>query len=308
MAIWIDENSKVLIQGITGKQGTFHGTRMIRYQTNVVGGVTPGKGGQKINLEGSEIPVFDSMREAVSQTGADVSAIYVPARFAAGAIHEAAEAFNENGGGLIVCITEGIPTLDMIKAVDKVSQYEDVRLIGPNCPGIISPGIEGGCKVGIMPAFIHKRGRIGIVSKSGTLTYEAVAQTMSVDEGQTTCVGIGGDPVSGTGFIDCLEAFENDPETVAVVMIGEIGGSAEEDAAEWVSHNMSKPVIGFVAGSTAPPGKRMGHAGAIISGGKGTASEKFAAFEKAGIYVARDPSEIGGVLVEALKEAGLRES
>ena len=196
----------------------------------------------------------------------------------------------------------------MIKAVDKVKQYDGVRLIGPNCPGIISPGDDGGCKVGIMPAFIHKKGRIGIVSKSGTLTYEAVAQTMSVDEGQTTCVGIGGDPVSGTGFIDCLEAFENDPETVAVVMIGEIGGSAEEDAAEWVKENMSKPVVGFVAGSTAPPGKRMGHAGAIISGGKGTASEKFVAFERAGIYVARDPSEIGRVLVEALTDAGLRES
>ena len=219
-----------------------------------------------------------------------------------------AEAFNENGGGLIVCITEGIPTLDMIRAVDKVNEFEKVRLIGPNCPGIISPGSNGGCKVGIMPAFIHKKGRIGIVSKSGTLTYEAVAQTMSVDEGQTTCVGIGGDPVSGTGFIDCLSAFEEDPETVAVVMIGEIGGSAEEEAAEWVSDNMSKPVIGFVAGSTAPPGKRMGHAGVIISRGKGTAAEKFAAFEKAGIYVARDPSEIGQVLVGALIEAGLRES
>ena len=308
MAIWVDEDSKILIQGITGKQGTFHGTRMLRYNTNVVGGVTPGKGGQKIDLEGNEIPVFNTMGEAVSHTGADVSAIYVPARFAAEAIHEAAEAFNENGGGLIVCITEGIPTLDMIKAVDKVKQYDGVRLIGPNCPGIISPGIDGGCKVGIMPAFIHKKGRIGIVSKSGTLTYEAVAQTMSVDEGQTTCVGIGGDPVSGTGFIDCLEAFENDPETVAVVMIGEIGGSAEEDAAEWVKENMTKPVVGFVAGSNAPPGKRMGHAGAIISGGKGTASEKFVAFEKAGIYVARDPSEIGRVLVGALTDAGLRET
>ena len=308
MSIWINEESKILIQGITGKQGTFHGTRMVQYNTDVVGGVTPGKGGQEVDLDGHMVPVFDSMMEAVSETGADVSAIYVPARFAAAAIHEAADAFNENGGGLIVCITEGIPTLDMIRAVDKVNDFEKVRLIGPNCPGIISPGLNGGCKVGIMPAFIHKKGRIGIVSKSGTLTYEAVAQTMSVDEGQTTCVGIGGDPVSGTGFIDCLRAFEEDPETVAVVMIGEIGGSAEEEAAEWVSDNMSKPVIGFVAGSTAPPGKRMGHAGAIISGGKGTAAEKFAAFEKAGIYVARDPSEIGQVLVGALIEAGLRES
>ena len=195
MSIWINEESKILIQGITGKQGTFHGTRMVQYNTDVVGGVTPGKGGQEVDLDGHMVPVFDSMMEAVSETGADVSAIYVPARFAAAAIHEAADAFNENGGGLIVCITEGIPTLDMIRAVDKVNEFEKVRLIGPNCPGIISPGLKGGCKVGIMPAFIHKKGRIGIVSKSGTLTYEAVAQTMSVDEGQTTCVGIGGDPV-----------------------------------------------------------------------------------------------------------------
>ena len=232
--------------------------------------------------------------------------IYVPAKFAAAAIIEAADAFHGKGGGLVVCITEGIPILDMIKAVARVNSYSNVRLIGPNCPGIITPGESGGCKVGIMPGFIHAKGRIGIVSKSGTLTYEAVAQTMSVGEGQSTCVGIGGDPVNGTGFIDCLEAFENDPQTVAVVMIGEIGGSAEEDAADWASKNMTKPIVGFVAGSTAPPGKRMGHAGAIISGGKGTAAEKFKAFENAGIYVARDPSEIGNVLVTALKDAGLR--
>ena len=232
--------------------------------------------------------------------------IYVPAKFAAAAIIEAADAFHGNGGGLVVCITEGIPILDMIKAVARVNSYSNVRLIGPNCPGIITPGESGGCKVGIMPGFIHAKGRIGIVSKSGTLTYEAVAQTMSVGEGQSTCVGIGGDPVNGTGFIDCLEAFENDPQTVAVVMIGEIGGSAEEEAADWASKNMTKPIVGFVAGSTAPPGKRMGHAGAIISGGKGTAAEKFRAFENAGIYVARDPSEIGNVLVTALKDAGLR--
>ena len=308
MSIWINDDSKVLIQGITGRQGTFHGIRMCRYNTKVVGGVTPGKGGQTVDLEGLEVPVFNSMSEAISETGADVSVIYVPAKFAAGAIVDAAESFQSAGGGLIVCITEGIPTLDMVRAVAIVESCPDVRLIGPNCPGIISPGEEGGCKVGIMPAFIHEKGRIGIVSKSGTLTYEAVAQTMSVNEGQTTCVGIGGDPVNGTGFIDCLSAFEGDPETAAVVMIGEIGGSAEEEAAEWVAANMTKPVVGFVAGSTAPPGKRMGHAGAIISGGKGTAAEKFAAFEEAGIYVARDPSEIGKVLVRALVDAGLRES
>ena len=307
MSIWINDDSKVLIQGITGRQGTFHGIRMSRYKTKIVGGVTPGKGGQTVDLDGLETPVFDSMSEAISETGAEVSVIYVPAKFAAGAIVDAAESFQAAGGGLVVCINEGIPTLDMVKAVAIVNSCPDVRLIGPNCPGIISPGEEGGCKVGIMPAFIHEKGRIGIVSKSGTLTYEAVAQTMSVGEGQTTCVGIGGDPVNGTGFIDCLSAFENDPETEAVVMIGEIGGSAEEEAAEWVAANMTKPVVGFVAGSSAPPGKRMGHAGAIISGGKGTAAEKFAAFEEAGIYVARDPSEIGKVLVRALVDAGLRE-
>ncbi len=307
MSIWINDDSKVLIQGITGRQGTFHGIRMSRYKTKIVGGVTPGKGGQTVDLDGLEAPVFDTMSEAISETGAEVSVIYVPAKFAAGAIVDAAESFQAAGGGLVVCITEGIPTLDMVKAVAIVNSCPDVRLIGPNCPGIISPGEDGGCKVGIMPAFIHEKGRIGIVSKSGTLTYEAVAQTMSVGEGQTTCVGIGGDPVNGTGFIDCLSAFEDDPETEAVVMIGEIGGSAEEEAAEWVAANMTKPVVGFVAGSTAPPGKRMGHAGAIISGGKGTAAEKFAAFEEAGIYVARDPSEIGKVLVRALVDAGLRE-
>ena len=306
MSIWIDEASKVLVQGITGSQGTFHATRMIEYGTDVVGGVTPGKGGQVVELPGRDVPVFNGMSEAISQTDADVSVIYVPARFAASAIIEAADAFNEiKGEGLIVCITEGIPTLDMVRAVGHISKSPGIRLIGPNCPGIITPGEDGGCKVGIMPGYIHAKGRIGVISKSGTLTYEAVAQTMSVGEGQTTCIGIGGDPVSGTGFIDCLAAFEEDSETEAVVMIGEIGGTAEEEAAAWVADNFSKPIVGFVAGATAPPGKRMGHAGAIISGGKGTAAEKFAAFEAAGIHIARDPSEIGAVLKVALEQAGL---
>jgi len=279
---------------------------MIEYGTDVVGGVTPGKGGQMVELPGREVPVFDDMTEAISQTDADVSVIYVPARFAASAIIEAADAFNEiKGEGLIVCITEGIPTLDMVRSVGHISKIPGIRLIGPNCPGIITPGEDGGCKVGIMPGYIHAKGRIGVISKSGTLTYEAVAQTMSVGEGQTTCIGIGGDPVSGTGFIDCLAAFEEDPETEAVVLIGEIGGTAEEEAAAWVADNFSKPIVGFVAGATAPPGKRMGHAGAIISGGKGTAAEKFAAFEAAGIHIARDPSEIGATLKIALEQAGL---
>ena len=306
MSIWIDETSKVLVQGITGSQGTFHATRMIEYGTDVVGGVTPGKGGQMVELPGREVPVFDDMTEAISQTDADVSVIYVPARFAASAIIEAADAFNEiKGEGLIVCITEGIPTLDMVRSVGHISKIPGIRLIGPNCPGIITPGEDGGCKVGIMPGYIHAKGRIGVISKSGTLTYEAVAQTMSVGEGQTTCIGLGGDPVSGTGFIDCLAAFEEDPEPEAVVLIGEIGGTAEEEAAAWVADNFSKPIVGFVAGATAPPGKRMGHAGAIISGGKGTAAEKFAAFEAAGIHIARDPSEIGATLKIALEQAGL---
>ena len=279
---------------------------MIEYGTDVGGGVTPGKGGQMVELPGREVPVFDDMTEAISQTDADVSVIYVPARFAASAIIEAADAFNEiKGEGLIVCITEGIPTLDMVRSVGHISKIPGIRLIGPNCPGIITPGEDGGCKVGIMPGYIHAKGRIGVISKSGTLTYEAVAQTMSVGEGQTTCIGIGGDPVSGTGFIDCLAAFEEDPETEAVVLIGEIGGTAEEEAAAWVADNFSKPIVGFVAGATAPPGKRMGHAGAIISGGKGTAAEKFAAFEAAGIHIARDPSEIGATLKIALEQAGL---
>jgi succinyl-CoA synthetase alpha subunit len=307
MAIWIEEDAKILVQGITGKQGTFHATKSAEFGANVVGGVTPGKGGQIADLGVIQVPVWDTMSEAISETDADASVIYVPPRFAGAAIIEAADAFKSvKGNGIIVCITEGIPTLDMVKATSHVRGIEGVRLIGPNCPGIITPSETGGAKIGIMPGSIHAKGRIGVVSKSGTLTYEAVAQTMSIDEGQSTCVGIGGDPVNGTGFIDCLSAFEADEQTVAVVMIGEIGGTAEEEAAAWVAENMSKPVVGFVAGMTAPPGKRMGHAGAIISGGKGTASEKVAAMEAAGIRCANDPSEIGVVLLKALQDAGLR--
>jgi succinyl-CoA synthetase alpha subunit len=280
---------------------------MVEYGTDIVGGVTPRKGGQTVDLGGIEAPVWDTMSEAIEATDADASVIYVPPRFAAAAIIEAADAFSSiKGEGVIVCITEGIPTLDMVRAVDHVNDIDGIRLIGPNCPGIITPGENGGCKIGIMPGHIHAKGRIGVVSKSGTLTYEAVDQTMSIDEGQSTCIGIGGDPVNGTGFIDCLAAFEADPQTEAVVMIGEIGGSAEEEAAAWVAANMSKPVVGFVAGMTAPPGKRMGHAGAIISGGKGTAAEKVAAMEAAGIRCANDPSEIGAVLLKSLQAAGLR--
>lgn len=306
MSVWINEDAKVIVQGITGRQGHFHATKMAEYGTDLVGGCTPGKGGQTVDLGVREVPVWDSVEDAIKTTDADASVVYVPPPFAAGAIMEAAEAFDRiKGEGVIICITEGIPTLDMVKAVAYVDDRPGIRLIGPNCPGIITPGDIGGAKIGIMPGHIHAKGRIGIVSKSGTLTYEAVAQTMSINEGQSTCIGIGGDPVNGTGFIDCLAAFQADPQTEAIVMIGEIGGSAEEEAAAWAKENVTKPIVGFVAGATAPPGKRMGHAGAIISGGKGTAAEKFAAFERAGIYVARDPSEIGAVLKTALEEAGL---
>ena len=307
MAIWIEADAKILVQGITGKQGTFHATKSAEFGANVVGGVTPGKGGQTADLGVIQVPVWNTMVEAILETDADASVIYVPPRFAGAAIIEAADAFKSvKGTGVIVCITEGVPTLDMVQATAHVRGIERVRLIGPNCPGSITPSETGGAKIGIMPGSIHAKGRIGVVSKSGTLTYEAVAQTMSIDEGQSTCVGIGGDPVNGTGFIDCLSAFEADEQTVAVVMIGEIGGTAEEEAAAWVAENMSKPVVGFVAGMTAPPGKRMGHAGAIISGGKGTASEKVEAMEAAGIRCANDPSEIGAVLLKSLQDAGLR--
>mgnify|MGYP000026423756 CR=1 FL=1 len=293
MGIWLDRDSRIAVQGLTGRNGQFHARQMLDYGTALVGGVTPGKGGS----ECLGLPVWDTVAEAVDN-GANTSCVFVPPRFAAAAIREAVDA----GIRLVVAITEGIPALDMVRTKAHLADT-GTRLIGPNCPGIITPGVA---KVGIMPGHIHRPGDIGIVSRSGTLTYEAVDQTTRAGEGQSTCLGIGGDPVIGTGFIDCLAAFEAAPETAAVVMIGEIGGSAEEEAAAWVAENMSKPVVGFVAGMTAPPGKRMGHAGAIISGGKGTAAEKVAAMEAAGIAVAKDPSEIGAVLLKTLQAAGLR--
>ena len=288
MAIWVNENTKVVVQGITGSAGMFHARQMISYGTNVVAGVTPGKGGQSMD----DVPIFDTAKEAVAATGANCSVVYVPAAFCADAIMEAAAA----GIDLIVAITEHIPVMDMVRAKTFL-EGKDVRLIGPNCPGIISPGK---CKIGIMPGHIHKEGRIGVVSRSGTLTYEAVGQLSALGIGQSTCVGIGGDPVNGTNFIDVLAAFEADPDTDGVIMIGEIGGNAEELAAEWVKANMTKPVVGFIAGKTAPPGKRMGHAGAIISGGKGTAADKVAAMEANGIRVAATPADMGTTLAAAM--------
>lgn len=298
MSILVNKKTKVVVQGITGSEGSFHAEQMIDYGTNVVAGVTPGKGGEKFL---GKVPIFNTVKEAVEKTGADVSIIFVPAPFAADALLEATDA----GIRLIVCITEGIPTEDMIKAYNHIQNANknghEVRFIGPNCPGIITPGE---CKIGIMPGFIHKKGRVGVISRSGTLTYEAVDQLTKAGLGQSTCIGIGGDPVIGTRFIDAVKLFNDDPDTDAIMMIGEIGGSAEEEAAMWIKKNVKKPVVGFIAGRTAPPGRRMGHAGAIISGGKGTAEEKIRVMKSCGITVVDSPADLGSTVVKVLSKSG----
>ncbi|AIG26983.1 succinate--CoA ligase subunit alpha [Brevibacillus sp. 7WMA2] len=293
MSVFINKDTKVIVQGITGSTALFHTKQMLEYGTKIVGGVTPGKGGTEV--EG--VPVFNTLSEAVESTGATASVIYVPARFAADAILEAVDAELD----LVICITEHIPVLDMVK-VKRYMEGKKTRLVGPNCPGVITPDE---CKIGIMPGYIHKKGHVGIVSRSGTLTYEAVHQLTVEGIGQSTAVGIGGDPVNGTNFIDVLKAFNEDPETYAIIMIGEIGGTAEEEAALWVKEHATKPVVGFIGGRTAPPGKRMGHAGAIISGGKGTADEKIRVMNECGIKVAETPAVMGELLISVLKEKGL---